>query len=132
MTATTNLAPSAAGAFACSPACAPPTKDYYATRVATVILVRRTGEVVFIERDRWVMGPPADQAAAASVGTSPEEKAGPTAKESRAEPGVSFGAWTGPGSRTGSVGGVLGAEVAVLAPSSSGLAQRMYRFRLDV
>lgn len=26
---------------------------YYATRLATVILVRRNGEVVFVERDVW-------------------------------------------------------------------------------
>ncbi|KAI6151439.1 NRDE protein-domain-containing protein [Pisolithus thermaeus] len=31
-----------------------PPQRYYATRVATVILVKRTGEVVFIERDRWI------------------------------------------------------------------------------
>lgn len=29
---------------------------YYATRLSTVVLVRRTGEVLFIERDEWIYG----------------------------------------------------------------------------
>jgi len=29
---------------------------YYATRLSTVLLVRRTGEVLFIERDEWIYG----------------------------------------------------------------------------
>ncbi|KIJ55032.1 hypothetical protein M422DRAFT_64180 [Sphaerobolus stellatus SS14] len=29
---------------------------YYATRLSTVVLVKRTGEVLFVERDEWVYG----------------------------------------------------------------------------
>ena len=32
----------------------PSTRDYYGTRLSTVILVRRNGSVLFIERDIWV------------------------------------------------------------------------------
>ena len=28
--------------------------DYYGTRLSTVILVKRTGEALFVERDAWV------------------------------------------------------------------------------
>jgi len=30
--------------------------DIYATRLSTVVLVKRSGEVMFIERDRWTLG----------------------------------------------------------------------------
>lgn len=33
-----------------------PGPNYYATRLSTVLLVRRTGEVLFIERDMWLLG----------------------------------------------------------------------------
>ncbi|KAG6329420.1 hypothetical protein ID866_9669 [Astraeus odoratus] len=29
--------------------------DFYGTRIATLVLVKRSGEVVYIERDRWVL-----------------------------------------------------------------------------
>jgi uncharacterized protein with NRDE domain len=35
---------------------APSRPDYFATRLSTVLLVRRTGEVLFIERDVWLSG----------------------------------------------------------------------------
>lgn len=137
-----NLAPSAAGGASstCTPVQdgAPPTEDYYATRVATVILVKRTGEVVFIERDRWMMmGPiPVEQVASVGTNTAPGEKAGTII-----EAAASVGAGAGAGSETrtepipGGSKDDLGAKCEkqpVLAPSLSGLAQRVYRFRLDI
>jgi uncharacterized protein with NRDE domain len=34
----------------------PGSQGFYGTRLATVILVKRTGDVYFIERDRWMLG----------------------------------------------------------------------------
>lgn len=34
----------------------PPDPNHYATRLSTVLLVRRTGEVLFIERYLWLLG----------------------------------------------------------------------------
>ncbi|KAL4081170.1 NRDE protein-domain-containing protein [Scleroderma citrinum] len=111
-----------------TPTHSPPAKDYYATRLATVVLIKRTGEVVFIERDRWMMPP-----AASSVPTAPEVD---SAAESRADAGAD--ARVGTGTWTESIAEGKRAEVhrgekePVLAPSLSSSAQRVYRFRLDI
>jgi hypothetical protein len=33
-----------------------PPLNYYATRLSTVLLIRKTGDVLFIERDVWLSG----------------------------------------------------------------------------
>ncbi|KAI6102333.1 NRDE protein-domain-containing protein [Pisolithus croceorrhizus] len=82
-----------------------PPQRYYATRLATVILVKRTGEVVFIERDRWML---------------------PDEVESNAERKRLGGEWSGDRSRQREEG------EPVLASTSSLATERVYRFRLDM
>ncbi|KAL4073334.1 NRDE protein-domain-containing protein [Scleroderma yunnanense] len=126
--ATTINTPPAASSSTATPTHSPPAKDYYATRLATVVIIKRTGEVVFIERDRWMMPP-----AASSVPTAPEVD---SAAESRADAGAD--ARVGTGTWTESIAEGKRAEVhrgekePVLAPSLSSSAQRVYRFRLDI
>ncbi|KAI6030438.1 NRDE protein-domain-containing protein [Pisolithus orientalis] len=80
---------------------------YYATRLATVILVKRTGEVVFIERDRWML---------------PDEAKSNAERKQGSE-------WSGDRSRQGEE---RGERKPVLASTLSSATQRVYRFKLDM
>ncbi|KIO05328.1 hypothetical protein M404DRAFT_141529 [Pisolithus tinctorius Marx 270] len=82
-------------------------KGYYATRLATVILVKRTGEVVFIERDRWML---------------PDEAKSNAERKQGSE-------WSGDRSRQGEE---RGERKPVLASTLSSATQRVYRFKLDM
>ncbi|KAI6014729.1 hypothetical protein BKA83DRAFT_4343943 [Pisolithus microcarpus] len=90
-----------------------PPQRLFATRLATVILVKRTGEVVFVERDRWVL---------------PDEVESNAERKRLQEGGGGGGEWSGDNrSRQGEE------RKPVLASTSSQLAtQRVYRFKLDV
>ncbi|KAI6044923.1 hypothetical protein EDC04DRAFT_2640695 [Pisolithus marmoratus] len=84
-----------------------PPQRYYATRLATVILVKRTGEVVFIERDRWVLPDKAESNAEKKQGSE----------------------WSGDRSGEGEQGEE---RKPVLASTLSSATQRVYRFKLDL